>query len=278
MVGFDEFRLPLPDGYSAYARYWSPTATPRGAVLYHHGIQSHCGWFEGSARAFATAGYAVLQVDRRGCGRNEAGRGHSESAEQLIADANAAQDELLRRTGCAHCHVVGVSWGGKLAVAAYAAGPRATASLTMVTPGLFPRVGVSATDMARIGLAMLYEPLSLHDIPLNDPPLLTSDPQWQEYIAADPLSLRQCTAGFYLASRRMDRVVAKLGQAPPVPIHLILAEDEGIIDNQKTLQFVEGLAWPGNIISQFPGRHSLEFENDPKLYFDRLVGFVDRLQ
>lgn len=278
MREFDEFRLSLPDGYAAYARYWSPAEAPRGAVLYHHGIQSHCGWFEASARALVRAGYAVLQVDRRGCGRNEIDRGHAESADQLIADAHAARDELLRRSACAHYHVVGVSWGGKLGVAAYVADPSATASLTLVTPGLFPRVGVSAADMARIGLAMLYEPLSLHDIPLNDAELLTSDVRRQEFIAGDPLTLRQCTAGFYLASRRMDRIVTRLGQSPPVPVHLLLAEDEGIIDNQKTLEFVRSLTWPAKVISQFPGRHSLEFEGDPKVYFDRLVDFLNRSQ
>ena len=85
MSDFEELRVRLPDGYEAYARYWGHDR-PRGAVLYHHGIQSHCGWYQASAARLVESGYAVLQADRRGSGRNEADRGHAESADQLIGD------------------------------------------------------------------------------------------------------------------------------------------------------------------------------------------------
>ena len=53
MSDYDERNITLPDGYSAYARYW-PVREPAGAVLYLHGIQSHCGWYEESARRLAS--------------------------------------------------------------------------------------------------------------------------------------------------------------------------------------------------------------------------------
>ncbi len=244
-------------------------------MLYHHGIQSHGGWYQTSARRLAEAGFAVLQVDRRGSGRNELDRGYADSAEQLIADARVARDELLRLSRCDACHVVGVSWGGKLAVAAYAADPTRTQSLTLVTPGLFPLIGVSRGEMARIGFAMLYEPQTLFDIPLNDAELFTTNPDWKQYIANDELTLRQCTAGFYLASRRMDRIVNRLPQSPPVPIHLFIAGDERIVDNQKTTRFVRELHWPTSRITTYDhARHSLEFEGDPEVYFRDLVSFI----
>ena len=244
-------------------------------MLYHHGIQSHGGWYQTSARRLAEAGFAVLQVDRRGSGRNELDRGYADSAEQLIADARVARDELLRLSRCDACHVVGVSWGGKLAVAAYAADPPRTQSLTLVTPGLFPLIGVSRGEMARIGFAMLYEPQTLFDIPLNDAELFTTNPDWKQYIANDELTLRQCTAGFYLASRRMDRIVNRLPQSPPVPIHLFIAGDERIVDNQKTTRFVRELHWPTSRITTYDhARHSLEFEGDPEVYFRDLVSFI----
>jgi alpha-beta hydrolase superfamily lysophospholipase len=96
--GYEELVLWLPDGYQAHARYW-PAPQPRGAVLFHHGIQSHCGWFEASSQKLTEAGFCVFQPERRGCGRNMQDRGHAESAEQLIADSHTARDELLRRTG-----------------------------------------------------------------------------------------------------------------------------------------------------------------------------------
>lgn len=275
MASYDEISLRLPDGYRAYARYWVPS-DPRGAVLYHHGIQSHCGWYETSPARLAEAGYAVLQVDRRGCGRNEVDRGHAESAEQLLGDALAARDELTKRTGRNEHHVVGVSWGGRLAVAAYVREPTGVQSLSLVTPGLFPRVGVSQKTRTEIGFAMLYEPERRFDIPLNDAELFTSVPHWQKFFRTDPSTLRQCTALFYLASRRMDKIVARLPEAPPVPVHLLLAEDERIIGNEETAAFVGNLNWPQSRVRRYGGaRHSLEFEEVSEEYFADLVGFID---
>lgn len=273
MAHYEELAVRLPDGYAAYGRYWS-AADGHGAVLYHHGIQSHCGWFEASAGALADAGYSVLQIDRRGCGRNPDGRGHADSAEQLIDDSVAAGRELMRRSGHGDYHIVGVSWGGKLAVAHYVERPEGVLSLHLVTPGLFPRVLVSSDEMATIGFAMLYEPERSFDIPLNDPELLTSDPRWQAFFADDELTLRQCTAGFYLASRRMDRIVGRLGESKPVPVHLMLAGDEHIIDNEKTRSYVADLGWNETRVTQYAtARHTLEFDMPDRFVAD-LVAFI----
>ena len=277
MAKYEEISVRLPDGYEAYARYWAGLNL-HGAVLYHHGIQSHCGWYETSAARLADAGYAVLQIDRRGSGRNSPDRGHAESAEQIIEDSLAARDELRRLSGLEDYHVVGVSWGGKLAVAAYVLDPSGMRSLSLVTPGLFPKIGVSGSEMAKIGFAMLYQPRQFFDIPLNDPDLFTTVPRWQEFFRNDALTLRQCTAGFYLASRRMDRIVAKLPAARPVPIHLFVAGDERIIDNDKTTTFIRELHWPKCRITTYPtARHSLEFEGNPEDYFTDLIAFIDEV-
>ena len=277
MARYDELYVEMPDGYSAYGRFWT-TPSPRGAVLYHHGIQSHCGWYESSAGYLAEAGYAVLQVDRRGCGRNEVDRGHADSADQLIADAHAMRDELARRVAFDGHHVVGVSWGGKLAVSAYVADPTGVKSLSLVTPGLFPLVGVSKGEMAKIGFAMLYEPRKLFDIPLDDAECFTTVPRWQEYINTDLLTLRQCTAGFFLASRRMDKIVVRLGKAGPISIHVFLAGDERIVDNDKMANFIRELHWPKCRITRHnSARHSLEFEGDPTVFFKDLTRFLDEI-
>ncbi|MBU0719134.1 MAG: lysophospholipase [Planctomycetes bacterium] len=278
MARYEEISLILPDGYRAYGRYW-PAERQRGVVLYHHGIQSHCGWYEASAERLADAGYAVLQVDRRGCGRNPVDRGHADSADQLIADAHAARDELTRRSGSPRHHVVGVSWGGKLVVAAFVADPTGVQSMSLVTPGLFPQVGVTKSEAAKIGFAMLYEPLRLFDIPLDDAEFFTSVPRWQAFINTDALTLRRCTASFYLGSRRMDRIVARLGQSDPVPTHLLLAGEERIIDNEKTADFAANLkAWEFRITRYPRARHSLEFEEDRCGYLDDLVQFIDKIE
>ncbi len=267
--------IKLPDGYNAHARVYH--ANPcRGAVLYIHGIQSHCGWYDQSARRMQTAGFTVLAPDRRGSGQNTVRRGHADSTGQLVDDAIASLDQLKEITDHPKIHLVGISWGGKLVAATHIARPESTASICMITPGLFPLVGVSKAEMFRIGMSMLHNPDKLYDIPLNDPALFTSDPEWLEFLKNDPLQIHQATAGFYLASRRMDKIVNKLHHAPPVPLHLMLAADERIIDNDKTTEFVRKLNWPDIRFSNYPNsRHTLEFDPDREQFFTDLVDWLE---
>lgn len=271
MSRFEELSISLPDGYAAYARFWR--ADPcRGAALYLHGIQSHCGWYEESASRLADAGIAVLQPDRRGSGRNVTDRGHADSADQLVEDAFACLDVLGDRTGCEKCHLIGVSWGGKLAVAMHVTDAERTASLALVTPGLFPLVGVSKSEMVRIGFAMASAPRRLFDIPLNDPALFTAVPERVAYLEGDEFQIHQATAGFYLASRRMDKPASKLHDSAEVPVHVLLAADERIIDNEKTRAYVRDLNWSGTVITTYgQSRHTLEFDADRETFFGDLV-------
>lgn len=274
MVTFEEITIRLPGGYPAYARYWAPP-TCRGGVLYFHGIQSHAGWYERSAARLCEAGFAVLQPDRRGSGRNQEARGHADSSHQLLDDARICLTELASRSGCTSNYVLGVSWGGKLAAALHAEDSTGISGLILITPGLFPVVDVSAAEKFRIGWSMVANPQRHYDIPLNDPELFTSVPKWIEFLRTDPLQIHQATAGFFLASRRMDKVARKLDRAAAVPLHLMLAADERIIDNAQTEDFVRRLGWPQRTITTYlNSRHTLEFDPDCEHFLDDLVAWT----
>ena len=274
MADFREIHVTLSDGYEAYARYW-PVEGCTSAVLYLHGIQSHCGWYTETARAINEAGFAVLQPDRRGSGRNQQDRGHAESAQQLIDDGMVCARKLGELAGLQNVHILGVSWGGKLAAAIHATEPSATASLKLVAPGLFPIVDVSAADKFRIGLSMLSNPTRMYDIPLNDPELFTDKPDRIRFLIEDPYQLHRATAGFFLASRRVDRIWSRIRQTPAVPLLVFLAGVERIIDNDKTRKFVRDLSWPCRHITAYErSRHTIEFGDDRNEYAGDLIRWL----
>ncbi len=275
MVEMQTTRLRYSDGYEAHARLWLPSE-PRGAVLYLHGIQSHGLWFEGSAGRIAEAGFAVLLPDRRGSGLNQVDRGHAPSARRLIEDAAEGLDELGRRTGLQRFDVVGVSWGGKLAMALYGAAPERVRSLTLVTPGLFPRVDISLAQKIRVGLSAVAARHSLFDIPLERAELFTENPVWQEFIRSDGPTLRQVTAAFLLASRRLDALAKAAAQLPAgPPLRLFLAGQDRIINNAQTAEFVRRIAWPDReIITYDHAHHTLDFETDPEPFYRDLVTWL----
>ncbi|MHC4295345.1 MAG: alpha/beta hydrolase, partial [Planctomycetota bacterium] len=184
--------LILGDGYdtSVYV-HESHGEVNRLPVVYLHGIQSHPGWFARSAAMLAKRGHTVFQVTRRGSGDNRTLRGHARSAGQLLEDVETALDFATSEVGSSRIHLVGISWGGKLATC-FALDPQyreRLASLTLIAPGIAPRVNIAITTRLAVGLSLLICPKRRFDIPLNDVALFTDNEQMREYLRCDPLRL-----------------------------------------------------------------------------------------
>jgi len=272
--------LRLPDGYKTVVYlYDAPPAPGRLPVVYLHGIQSHPGWFSGSAADLAAGGHPVLQPLRRGSGTARFARGHAASAGQLLDDVAAACRLAAEIHDAPRVHLLGVSWGGKLA-ACYAASGRkdvSLASLTMVAPGIAPRLDVSPAVKLAIGLSLLIRPRRLFAIPLNEEALFTDNEEMREYLRSDQHRLRRATASFFYASRRLDGM---LKRARPgcwrIPTTLVLAERDRIIDNEATLRLAAKLAGDLLRVHTLPGCHTLEFEPDRQPLFHALAEAVAR--
>jgi acylglycerol lipase len=265
----------LSDGYTAAVRWWRPAGS-RGAVLYFHGIQSHGGWYEDSGGLLAEQGFTVLMPDRRGSGLNEAGRGHAESGPQVLADAKAVLQVLLRETGRPSAHVVGVSWGGKLSVALAEAAGGLVGTLSLVAPGLFPKVDLTTTDKFRVAMAMLGERGRMFDIPLNNPRMFTGNPERIAFLEGDRLKLTQVSASFLLASRRLDRSVRGFSKSAwRGAVHLLLAGRDQIIDNERTRQWFRALPSADRRMTEYPeAEHTIEFEADPSAFLHDLTAWI----
>ncbi|MEN6665001.1 MAG: alpha/beta fold hydrolase, partial [Phycisphaerae bacterium] len=200
-----QFRtLRLDDGYETGMLVHSPRGSAGGpCVLYLHGIQSHPGWFAGSAAFLADNGCRVYQVERRGSGQNRIDRGHARSAEQLLGDVETAACEILRENPACPLAMAGPSWGGKLA-AAYCLWPRrrvAVASLTMIAPGIVAMVDVPAATKLAVAACLFVAPKVRLAIPLDNDELFTDNPAMRAYLRADPLRLYRASAAFMYASR-----------------------------------------------------------------------------
>jgi len=265
--------LALSDGYETSVHVHGLGGSGRLPVLYVHGIQSHPGWFFGSAAHLAGRGHAVFQVTRRGSGDNTRDRGDAGSPGQLFDDIDAALCFIEKQTGAQRAHLLGVSWGGKL-LAAYACSRQRAekaASLTLVAPGIVPRVDVSLAAKLGIAAAILLQPRKLFDIPLSDVELFTDNEAMRRYLRRDPCRLHKATARFLYASRRLDRMLKQFPRgALAVPTMLILARCDRIIDNAATRAAVEHLTAGAATVREFDGAHTLEFEPDPTPFYEAL--------
>ena len=244
------------DGYVWQFRRYEPTGTPRASVVLLHGIQSHGGWYGDTCQGLADNGYSVSFLDRRGCGLNDRGRGDAPSFRRLLDDiAEFLRDQPRPR------FLVGISWGGKLAVALQRRHPGLTDGLVLIAPGLCPRVRTPLGQWLRIFTSRFIAPRRAFPIPLNDPELFTANPERQQFIRDDPLALREATRRLLFESSRMDVYLRFAARHVTMPTLLLLAGQDRIIDNAATKHFVERFATLDRTVIEYPdAHHTMEFE------------------
>ena len=273
------------DGYCwRYRRYLARQGTervpPRAHVVCLHGVQSHAGWFDYSCTKLSQAGFEVSFLDRRGSGMNQEGRGDAPSYVRLLADVSEFLKQL--RTTSAGLQsplpifVVAISWGGKIATALERWQPGCADGLVLLCPGFFPRVRLPWRTRLGIAWARLRSPERLFSIPLNDPELFTASSRWQDFLRSDSRSLHRATARFLIESIRLDHYLRGTPNYVRVPVLLLLAEKDRIIDNAATRRFVEKFAGPDKQVLEYAGaHHTLEFEPDPDRFLADVQAWLE---
>jgi acylglycerol lipase len=269
----------MSDGYALRGRVWRPAANTRGAILYLHGIQSHGGWFEWSASLLAAAGQAVILPDRRGSGLNAPARGDTTNWRRWLRDMDEIAKWALAEFRVPRMALVGVSWGGKLAVAWAAENPERVGSLLLIAPGMFPAVDVGWIDRVRIGVALITRPNKLFPIPLSDPALFTANPAGQQFIAADEEKLTQATARFWYASLCLDQRLLRLRRGTlAVEATMVLAGQDRIIRNVPTEAWLQKVNAGRVAVRRFEAAsHTLEFEAEAGAFGEFVSGWGERL-
>lgn len=266
----------VTDGYPIHVTSWTPEGPPRGRVVILHGVQSHAGWYHNLGRVLAEAGYEAHFPDRRGSGSNPRERGHAPSAGRLVRDVAELLEGFREQRPAAPTALAGISWGGKIAVLVAGKFPRLVDALALICPGLHPRVDVSTAERLRIAVAFFTSRRKTFPIPLSDPALFTGSPEGQRFIADDPLSLREATAGLLAASTFIDRAVARIPAKVRQPSLLMLAGQDRIVDNDLTLSYFRRLGTAARAVIEYPeGHHTLEFEPDPSRYARDLIAWLD---
>lgn len=273
------------DGYALHCRIWKPKAgSIRRRILILHGIQSHGGWYATLGQILATRGIETVMPDRRGSGLNQIERGHANSPGQLLDDLDAVHHAWRRWSGSARFEpfLGGISWGGKLAVAAAATRPAQWAGLALIAPGLFAKVRPPVLTQLRIAASALFRPRKRFPIPLADPALFTSNPEKQRFIATDETTLREATARFFVTSRILDLRLRRYKSQIAHPVLLQLAGLDRIIDNDQTQAYVQAmLPSTGKRVLEYPdAHHTLEFESGEvsRRYASDLADWIEAVE
>jgi alpha-beta hydrolase superfamily lysophospholipase len=259
-------------GYKLHYRHFQPVGMSKGTIVFIHGIQSHGGWYETSCKKFAQAGYRVLFLDRRGSGLNEVSRGDSPSFRTLLDDLKEFLQYQRKEIAGATPLILGaISWGGKIAFGLEIRIANLVDGFILLAPGFCPKVHPTRKERFFIALGSLFSPRRLFNIPLNDPELFTSNPAAQKFLKEDPFALRKATARFLLDSVRLDFYLRIFRTKISKPILLLIAGQDKIIDNEKTIAFVKRFASGSLTVKKYPeAHHTFEFEPEPQKHIEEI--------
>lgn len=264
------------DGYRFYVRHYPAPGTPRARLVFVHGIRSHGGWYTRSCAKFAEAGFDVNFLDRRGSGLNTSHRGDTPSFRRLLDDVAEYVQHLRAGRAWLPVFVCGISWGGKLAVGLPYRKPNLVDGLVLLCPGLVPKIAPPLPRRARIAVARVFRPWKLFPIPLNEPELFTSQPEWRAYIDSEPHGLRAATARFLFSSFSLDIYLKRAAKRVTVPTLLALAEHDRIIDNAHTAAFVGRFPGPTETVTYPGAHHTLEFEPEGHPWVSDVVRWLEK--
>lgn len=258
------------DGYRFAVRVWEAKSPP-AEVVFLHGIVSHGGWYLKSCSFLADQGFRVHFLDRRGSGLNLESRGDVPSMARWIDDVAEYLSQLPHRPRI----VLGISWGAKLAVAVAKTHPHLVDAIGLIGPGIFAfqQAGTIRQLLLRVLRALGFSRLRV-TIPLQDPHLFTENPEWLDYLAGDPLTLRKVTARFAVEDLKLNRLARAEPQRISFPALLMLAGRDRICDNQRTRQLFDRFGGPKELIEYPQAHHTLEFEPDPTPYFADLARWI----
>lgn len=267
----------VSDGYEIRGRLWSRPGAKR-AVLYLHGIQSHGGWYEWSGSTLAAAGMNVFMPDRRGSGLNSAARGDTPGMQRWLDDLDEHVAWMQRELGVDRIDILGVSWGGKLAMAWANAHADTVDRVLLIAPGIFPRVRISLLRKLQVGASLLTNAEQRYAIPLNDARLFTNNPAGRAFIDGDVAKLTEATARFFYYSTKLDALLARIAARSFRPrADLVLAGEDKIIRNDLTAAWIETISSSGQNhgIHEFPSAsHTVEFETSIDAYERYLQGWA----
>ena len=259
-----------------YAAFESTSGTADTALIYLHGIESHGGWFKIASEMLRQHDLDIFLLDRRGSGINRENRGfisgHVDSYKTLFEDIQTFIQPL--REHYDSIVLIGLSWGGKLALAYSATYPDDIDKLILITPGIRALVDVSFTQKIQIVFGSIFNPTMQIVGPIEDH-MFTNTPKYLELIQNDPLKLDNASARFYFQSARLDWYVDKNIKNNSTPTLLFLAENDPIIDNEGVANVMVKSSAPLTTHLYEDQKHSIQFDA-PKRMTKDIVDWINR--
>ena len=256
------------DNLGLYYNYW-PARDDAPCVIYLHGLESHMGWFFNMAEHLNSKGINVYAFDRRGSGLNK------ESCKdfccnRLSGDISMFLNLVKEEHPESKVFLIGLCLGGKIAVDFVNSHPHALDGLVLVSPSFKSKLKFPVADLLRI----LFKPNSMVNVPIDDR-MFTSNEKYLKHIKNDPLRLHYIPACHLLEISKMDKSVKEASARIKIPVLLMLAGIDEIIDTGFAKKWLGRLPADDKTLSVYKDfYHILTFEKDPSKVMKEMSDWI----
>ncbi|MBI5124222.1 MAG: alpha/beta fold hydrolase [Candidatus Omnitrophica bacterium] len=245
------------DCQSLYYNYWPAQSTAAPCAVYLHGLESHSSWFANLAEFLKSKNINIYASDRRGSGINKSGSRNFYS-KYLLSDVKLFLDLVKKDHPQSKIFLIGLCLGGKIAASFLSLYPDSVDGLILVSPSIKSKLRFPLSDK----LSILFKHNRLLKIPIKDS-MFTSNKKYLNYIEKDTLRLKSIPAQALLEIANMDRFLKRASSIIRVPVLLMLAGIDDIIDTGSVKRWYEKLPARDKTLKVYKDyHHILTFEEN----------------
>ncbi len=258
------------DSSELYYNCWS-AGVDSPCVIYLHGLESHMGWFINLAEFLVSKDINTYAFDRRGSGLNK-NNARNFSSRYMSSDLKIFIDLVKEEHPKSSVFLIGLCLGGKIAVDFFSYHKDRLNGLILISPSLKTRLKFSLPDK----LSILFRPNSLLKVPIEDT-MFTSNEKYLKYIKSDSLRLRHIPAEHLLEIAKMERHLVKASNNIRLPVLLMLAGIDEIIDTRAVRRWYERLPSSDKTLKFYKGyHHLLTFEENADLVMEDIAFWIKK--
>jgi lysophospholipase len=265
------------DGHDGLRLFWQSFTVerPRAHVAFFHGWLDHSTRYRHVFERLNARGYSVHSFDMRGCGQSQGRRGHVHSYDELTGDVSLFLDRVEKSAGgkpflVAHSN-------GALVSGLFLAGKDRVRGCVFTSPyfgnAIKPNLGqlFAAHVIGRV----------IPTLPIKAPlpsTVLTSDPEWQKNIDADPLLARSLTPAWYRAFLIAQSTAMQRAPEFKIPVLVLQSGGDTVADPKTAREWCERAGSTDKRYTEYPGlRHEMlmEREADRNKAIDEIAAWLD---
>lgn len=248
-----EHRLLSFDGTPLFFRILkAESKEPIARIFIVHGIGEHGGRYLPIAKHLAARGIESVVPDLRGFGRSGGPRAFADHPEDYHSDLSAIFLFAQKNRPQASLFFLGHSFGGLLAASLLAAGRCSANGLILSSPS-FGLAKLVPSWRHALGVASAICAPKFSQKTSVVPEDLTHDEGLISLYKKDPLIYQRMTARLYSEFLKLMAERAKIAASLHIPMLILQAGDDRIVDPEKTRLFYREVASTDKKLQMYPG-------------------------